>query len=513
VEGIQAGIVLGDTYELIAKIGRGGMGEVWRAKHKRLPKEVAVKLLHRLPENDSNIAARFRREAEIASRLNHPNIAEVSDYNLHENGTPYIVMELLNGQSLADALSIGAMDLERTRQIVRQITAALVEAHHQKVIHRDLKPENIFLTPRARGDEHVTVLDFGTSKILDSTSLQTKTATIIGTPMYMAPEQASADNDQVGPHTDQFALALVIYEMLSGKAAFGGGLPASVVYRIVHEEPPPLSELVPGLPKDVLATIEKALQKKREDRFENIAAFCQAFCGDKDRIVRHAVDPMPPSADIGTANTIAYDETAPVPFKKGRPVIIVFLILFSLVAFVIMGLAQKSGSWFAPSTSDELVKKDKARPVSGNRSKETREEVIAEALPFIERRPAAPPTKKRFSERKAPVLEVSTVKVTEKTRKPGGARKVTQVEKVSADNAHDLKTARSALNRGDSQLALRIARKVLRNGGGSPARALITMAHCARGDLGNANAAIHGVERRARSKVLSYCRKKNVVLH
>ena len=303
--GFEAGTVLQGTYRLETLIGRGGMGSVWAAQHLRLPKQVAVKVLHRLPEGVA--FARFRREAEIAARLHHTNIVEVIDFNVHEGGVPYLVMPLLRGRSLRDRLDIGSLDLAETFTVIRQLGSGLAAAHAMSVIHRDLKPANVFLCAPsgAEAAETVRILDFGTSKILDSTTIQTAEAAMIGTPQYMAPEQAAGRNDLVGAHTDQFALALVAYELLSGVPAFGGGHPASVIYRIVHEAAPALA----GVPDHVAAAVERALSKRPADRYPDVLDFVEAFTGQS--IARAAPAQVAAlSADVYAA-TLATDESSP----------------------------------------------------------------------------------------------------------------------------------------------------------------------------------------------------------
>src|SRR4051812_22497311 len=193
--GIEVGALLADTYEVTRLIGRGGMGEVWLAKHRRLPgKQVAIKVLHVGGQKLSDDAlARFKREAEVATRIGHPNIVEVHDYNTLPNGNPYLVLELLQGENLASRIRFGAMPLEETLQVMRQVGSALAASHALGVIHRDLKPDNIFLTPTPMGLQ-VKVLDFGISKVVASTTLQTADEVLVGTPQYMSPEQATGAN-------------------------------------------------------------------------------------------------------------------------------------------------------------------------------------------------------------------------------------------------------------------------------------------------------------------------------
>jgi serine/threonine-protein kinase len=228
---LDVGAVVADTYEVTRLIGRGGMGEVWLASHRRLPgKQVAIKVLHTGGQAlSADALARFRREAEIATRINHPNIVEVHDFNSLPSGAPYVVLEFLQGESLASRLRFGPLSLGETQGILRQVGSALQAAHASGVVHRDLKPDNIFLVTGAMGVE-VKVLDFGISKLTDSNTVQTQESVLVGTPAYMSPEQALGNNKDVGPQSDVFALGSIAYEMLAGRQAFTGESIAQLVF-------------------------------------------------------------------------------------------------------------------------------------------------------------------------------------------------------------------------------------------------------------------------------------------
>jgi serine/threonine-protein kinase len=278
---LEVGAVVAETYRIQALIGRGGMGAVWAAEHLRLPgKHVAVKVLLDAAAGGEEMLQRFRREAEIASRLGHPNIVEVLDFNTLPTGQPYIVLEYLQGETLAARLTHGRLQLEEALAITRQIGSALQAAHRAGVVHRDLKPDNVFLcTPEEDVPTPVKVLDFGISKIRGSQSLRTQDAILMGTPQYMAPEQATGRNTTVDARTDVFAVGAIVYEMLGGQPAFAGGSLAEVVYRVVHGEPTPLRELAPALPENVLAAVERALQKDPAARPQDIGAFILELTG------------------------------------------------------------------------------------------------------------------------------------------------------------------------------------------------------------------------------------------
>jgi serine/threonine protein kinase len=306
---LEIGVLVANTYAIEGLLGRGGMGAVWLASHVRLPgKKVAIKVLH--PDvADEESMARFRREAEIASRLGHPNIVAVHDFNELADGTPYLVLEYLTGESLAARITRGRMTLNQIVPIVRQIGSALQAAHAEHIVHRDLKPANIFLVPTETGGdvgEQAKVLDFGISKIRGSQTVKTQDSAILGTPQYMAPEQALGNHDAVDQRTDVFALGAMVYEMFAGQPAFRGASIPEVVFKVVYEDPPPLQTLVPGLPDDVVAAVHRALAKKPDDRFPDVSAFVGAITGTPLTTTRRGVlAPVAPAVHDAMASTEA----------------------------------------------------------------------------------------------------------------------------------------------------------------------------------------------------------------
>src|SRR3954453_5203711 len=277
--GLRPGIVVAETYEITRLLGQGGMGAVWEAKHLRLPgKRVGVKvLLFGAP--DPTVLARFRREAEIASKLGHPNIVQVLDFNTLPDGTPYIVLELLQGESLASRLARGPLPLDQAKAGVTQRGSALAAAHREGVVHRDLKPDNVFLCPTDLGGEVrdvVKVLDFGISKIRGSNTVLTQDAALLGTPQYMAPEQATGRNDEIDARPDVFAFAAMTFEMLAGQPPFTGDTLAAVIHAIVYAPTPPLAALAKETPPAIVAAIERAMEKHRDARFPDVNSFVKA---------------------------------------------------------------------------------------------------------------------------------------------------------------------------------------------------------------------------------------------
>jgi eukaryotic-like serine/threonine-protein kinase len=279
---VDVGSVIADTYTIEALIGRGGMGVVFLASHRRLPgKKVAIKILH-AELTDDEVVARFRREALIASQLNHPNIVDVTDFNVTPDGTPYLILEYLHGESLYSRIKLGPMPLDQVLPIIRQVGSAVAAANREGIVHRDLKPQNIFLVPKevdGRLLEIAKVLDFGISKIRGSQTVKTQESTLLGTPQYMAPEQATGQHTLVDERTDIFALGAIVYEMLSGQPAFSGANIPEVVFKVVYEEPPPLRDRVPGLPPAITAAVARAMAKGAADRFPTVGAFVEALTG------------------------------------------------------------------------------------------------------------------------------------------------------------------------------------------------------------------------------------------
>ncbi len=309
--GIDVGTVIADTYRVTGLLGCGGMGAVWAADHARLPgKQVAIKVLHAEVAGDRDSLARFRREAEIASRLGHPNIIDVHDFNVLPDGSPYLVLEFLDGEPLDARIKAGPMPMEQVGPIVRQVGSALVAAHREQIVHRDLKPANIFLVPtQTHGfvTEITKVLDFGISKIRGSQTVKTQDSAILGTPQYMAPEQALGHHDEVDARTDVFAFGAIVYEMLSGEPAFPGVTIPEVVFKVVYEEPIPLSQLVPELEPGVADIVHKAMSKKREDRFQSAANFVEALTGTP----LDTLQPQVQNAHVGAASTLSSTPAGP----------------------------------------------------------------------------------------------------------------------------------------------------------------------------------------------------------
>src|SRR3954453_21534223 len=243
------GETLNDAYRVIRLIGEGAMGGIYEARQLRLDKRVAIKVLARELAVNGEALLRFHREAEITSQLGHPHIINVFDFGTTHHGQPYLVMEYLEGEDLANRLHRAtALSLPAAVRIAKQVASALAETHARGVVHRDLKPANVFIT-RVQGEDFAKVLDFGISKVRAASTALTNASTLMGTPMYMAPEQAKGDME-LDHLTDQWALACITFEMLAGRPPFLGQA-AALLYEVGHQEPPRGSNFVKDLPIEV----------------------------------------------------------------------------------------------------------------------------------------------------------------------------------------------------------------------------------------------------------------------
>src|ERR1700757_4371609 len=268
---LTAGTKLG-PYEIQSPLGAGGMGEVYRARDPRLGRDVAIKVLPSSFSSDTDRLQRFAQEARAAAALNHPNILAIFDIG-DDRGSPYVVSELLEGETLRERLRSGPLNTRRAIDYGLQVTRGLAAAHDKGITHRDLKPENLFIT----SDGHVKILDFGLAKFTRPESVEsdqaptiqvaTEPGLVMGTAGYMSPEQVRGKNADA--RSDIFALGAILYEMLSGKRAFHGDSSADTMSAILKEDPPQLSETSRNVPPGLERVVNHCLEKKPAQRFQS----------------------------------------------------------------------------------------------------------------------------------------------------------------------------------------------------------------------------------------------------
>jgi serine/threonine-protein kinase len=263
------GTVVANRYQLVHKLGEGGMSVVYESKHVKLARQFAIKrLLPQLMENEEALQ-RFEREAEMLATLRHPNVVEVNDWDYFPDGAPCMVLEYLHGANMSVRLARGIMAWEAIAKIGDQTMSALTLAHRNGITHRDLKPDNIFIAIDDLGDERVKLLDFGVSK-LRGVNRATSVNAMLGTPAYMSPEQASGQTDQIGPWTDVWAMSAMLYEMVTGRRAFGGTSIADTLMMIVNGQPEPMQAFRPDVPQQLVDLFGHAMTKDPTRRIQSI---------------------------------------------------------------------------------------------------------------------------------------------------------------------------------------------------------------------------------------------------
>jgi serine/threonine-protein kinase len=274
---LDVGTVLHGSYRIVRPLATGGRGQLFVATHTRLPGTLVVKALHPSLTADAAAMARFRREAEITASLRHPHIVQLYDYNTTEDGVPYLVMELLEGPSLAERVALGRpFEPRAAAKIVDQIAHALHAAHARGIVHRDLKPDNVILQSADGEVDFVKVVDFGISQASWRPRL-TADSLLVGTPQYMSPEQARGRRDEIDHRSDQFSLAAIAYALLTAWEPFKGDEPVAVLYQVVHEDPPAASTIASWLTEAVDAVIARGLAKDAGHRYSDVLAFSAAL--------------------------------------------------------------------------------------------------------------------------------------------------------------------------------------------------------------------------------------------
>ena len=268
------------NYQVVSKIGEGGMGEVYLARHVTLGRPAAIKVLHASLSSNQDMVTRFFNEARAATAVRNPGIVEVFDFGILEDRSAYIVMEYLEGENLGARIRRGRLPLAATMTIVRAIARALQAAHEQGIVHRDLKPDNVFLVPDPElpSGERVKLLDFGIAKLapVSGEASQTRTGMVMGTPTYMAPEQCRGAGS-VDHRADLYALGCVAYHMLCGQPPFVADGAGDLIARHLYFQPQPLRSLNAEIPKDVDDLVLWLLQKDPAARPASAADLVRAI--------------------------------------------------------------------------------------------------------------------------------------------------------------------------------------------------------------------------------------------
>jgi serine/threonine protein kinase len=292
------GSIIAERYHVLKKLGEGGMGQVYLAEHVKMGRKSAVKVMNPGMVNDADAISRFNREAANASRINHPNVAGIYDFGETSDGLIYLAMEFIEGESLTSLVEKnGALPPVRAADIARQAAAGLQVAHDMGIVHRDLKPDNIMIAKNRDGSDCVKVVDFGIAKAAGAENQKvTKTGLVVGTPEYMSPEQLAGD--KLGGESDIYSLALVAFNMLTGKLPFEGETAQESMIMRLTDEPKSLAAMKPDTSwtPEVQAVMQKALQRKVGDRYRNATDFGVALW--------QAVEHMPKQTPAGATQLI-----------------------------------------------------------------------------------------------------------------------------------------------------------------------------------------------------------------
>ena len=299
------------SYEVVSKIGEGGMGTVYLAKHHLLGRKAAVKVL--LPElcRKKDVIERFFNEARAATLIQHGGIVDVFDFGVAGDDSAYLVMEFLDGESLSDRMArLGKMPQADAVRLGRQAASALAAAHREGIIHRDLKPDNIFIVPDSEvaGGERIKILDFGIAKLTSedpASSKRTRTGMIMGTPDYMSPEQCLGAGGDFDGRVDVYALGCVIYQMLCGRPPFAGAGSGEVIAKHIYESPPPPRTHAYQISEALESLILTCLAKDPNERFGSMDALVGAFDNLSHRRLASVSDALPPTAETVVADPAA----------------------------------------------------------------------------------------------------------------------------------------------------------------------------------------------------------------
>jgi serine/threonine-protein kinase len=365
------------SYRLRSRLGQGGMGQVYRADHPDPAKRAAVKVL--LPHlcERTQVVGRFFNEAKAASRIKHAGIVEIYDYGTNEDGSAYIAMEYLEGESLGARITRGRLPFDLTLELAGQVAGALAAAHREGIIHRDLKPDNIFLVadPSLPHKLRIKLLDFGIAKLAEGSEVEaTRAGLVMGTPRYMAPEQTQGAGG-VDRTADLYALGCIVYEMISGRPPFLETSPGEVMAAHILEDAQPLRELVPDVPAALADAVTKAMEKTPAKRFQSAIEMARAMGAPPASVAaspRPSRSPPPAARGVtqeraqtaGPARTEGQEAAARLlrrlqsvktaPVASGPPLYLVVgaaLLLAAAVAMLFAQIGRRSRPPVAPPAS------------------------------------------------------------------------------------------------------------------------------------------------------------------
>ena len=327
------GQLIGERYQVERRLGQGGMGEVYLARHVLMGRQCALKVMNQALSQDPDAVSRFNREATNASRISHPNVCTVYDFGLTPDGLVYLAMEFVDGRALSELLDDGGpLPVHRAAELVTQCAHGLQVAHDLGIVHRDLKPDNIMVTP-GKDRETVKLVDFGIAKAAETGSGQrvTRTGFVVGTPEYMAPEQLAGD--PLDGRSDQYGLALVLYRAITGVLPFEGSSVQETLVKRLTDPPRPLAVARPDVsfPAGLQGVMDRALARNPEARFPTVTAFAEAVSaitrGDAvvtrplERPRAAAAMPLPPTR-----------QTSRTPARAGVPFLVAGTATIAVVA-------------------------------------------------------------------------------------------------------------------------------------------------------------------------------------
>ena len=363
------GQVLADRYHVIKKLGEGGMGQVYLAEHVKMGRRSAIKVMNPSMVHDPDAVARFNREASNASRISHPNVCAIYDFGETADGLVFLAMEFIEGEPLTDLLERErVLSIGRATSIFLQTAEALQAAHELGIVHRDLKPDNIMLTKGRGGGDGVKVVDFGIAKAIggdEAGQKVTKTGLVMGTPEFMSPEQLSGD--KLDGRSDLYSLALVLYQMLSGKLPFEATTVQETMIKRLTEEPAKLMDVRPDLkyPPGLQAVLDSALVRTPTERYQSVAKFAADVAAVTGRPVARSVPPTEAKTQLlDPAHALP---TVPLRAPRKRillPVAVtVGLILVSGGAWMVLNGGNKEPSP-PPADTTASVARDTAKQVA-----------------------------------------------------------------------------------------------------------------------------------------------------